>query len=616
MKVSLKNKLVFTIMASGALVLVLSMGGYLWLDIINIRNNRLEDTRVLAKIIAENNQAAILFNDTISARESLTSLKANTDIEYVCILDKDKNVFAESNFTSENIVPPKDKDGIDKDTRLIELLYDIELQDEIVGTLYIRSNLNHVNVQIKKALLISLVILFLAIFITYVLTWFLQNLITKPILELAEISSRISKGKDYSTTIKMERDDEIGVLVKSFNKMLKEIDIQNRALMRSKLKAEKSSKAKEQFLANMSHEIRTPLNGIEGMTKLLEGTILDEEQKKYMSTINISSGNLMIIINDILDVSKIEAGKLTVEEVDFDLKNSCGITIETLAFKAKSKNISLEHNFDKNISEVLIGDPTRINQVIINLINNAIKFTEKGFVKLNCSLIEKTENSNKIRFEVVDSGIGIARNKLDKIFESFSQEDDSTTRKFGGTGLGLSISRQLVELFNGKLEVSSVKGEGTSFYFTIELPIGIKEKIDIGGEILDLPVSLDNKRVLLVEDNEINQFLASTILKKWKMEVDIAENGLEALNMLKRKTYDVILMDVQMPVMGGLESTRNIREKLKLETPIIALTANAIKGDDDKCFNAGMDDYVSKPFDHSILFNKILKLINYGRETM
>lgn len=616
MRISLKNKLVFAIMAFGAIILILAMSIYVWFDIVNIRNNKLEDTQVLAKIIAENNQAAILFNDTISATESLSSLIANPDIEYVCILDKNENIFAESNFTVNKIIPPKNQSEIDKETGLIELLYDIELQNEVVGTLYIRSNLNQVNVQIKNAFLIGLVILIMAILITYILTRFLQSLITQPILELARISARISKEKDYSTKIEMKRNDEIGTLVRSFNNMLKEIDIQNNALVRSKLKAENSSKAKEQFLANMSHEIRTPLNGIEGMTKLLEGTGLDEEQKKYVSAINISSGNLMIIINDILDISKIEAGKLTVEEVGFNLKYSCEKTMETLWFKAKGKDIVLEHNFDENISEVLIGDPTRINQVIINLISNAIKFTEKGFVRLNCDLIEKTDKFNRIRFEVVDSGIGIAKDKLEKIFESFSQEDDSTTRKFGGTGLGLSISRQLVELFNGRLDVSSVKGEGTSFYFTIELPVGTKEIIGKSDEVLSLPVSVEGKKVLLVEDNEINQFLASTILKKWKMNVEVANNGLIALNMLKEEEYDIILMDIQMPVMGGLEAAREIRNKLKLETPIIALTANAIKGDDDKCLEVGMDDYVSKPFDHSILFNKILKLINYGRETV
>ncbi|MGB0882263.1 MAG: ATP-binding protein [Vicingaceae bacterium] len=613
MKMSLKNKLVYAIMGAGALILILAMGIYVWLDIVKIKKNKEEDTKALATIIAINNEAAILFNDSLAVKESLNSLEASKDIEYACVINQAGEIFAESDFSKEKKTVKTN--GRESVKNFIEVYHNIESEKKSIGTLYIKVNLKQVNLQIKKASIIGGLILFLAIVITYLFTRFLQKMITKPILELAKISSKISKEKDYSTKIEIKRDDEIGTLVKSFNNMLQEIYIQNKELTISKKKAEKSSKAKEQFLANMSHEIRTPLNGIEGMTRLLQETDLNEEQKKFVSTIKISSANLMIIINDILDISKIEAGKLTIEKIKFDLKNNCEKTLETLSFKAEEKSIALIFNYDDNISSVLLGDPTRITQVLINLINNAIKFTKSGSVNLTCTLVKETEHYNRIKFEVNDTGIGIAKDKIDKIFESFSQEDESTTRKFGGTGLGLSISKELVELFKGKLEVSSKKGVGTSFYFTIDLP-RTKDELNEESEILMMPESLENKSVLLVEDNEINQFLAKTILSKWKMNVTVAENGEIAIEKLKANSFDVILMDVQMPVMGGFEATSIIRKKMKLKTPIIALTANAIKGDDNKCIEIGMDDYISKPFDHSILYNKILKLINYGRTIM
>lgn len=609
MSLSLKNKLAYIIMGTGTTVLMFTITIYVMFDVASLKKNKVEDVTILAKIIAENNQAALLFNDTNTATESLYSLIANKDIEYVCILDKNNQLFAESNFTATKIIPPKNGLKTTKNTNSIEVFYDINFQGEKLGSLYIMSNLDQVNKQIKIAIITGVSILFISIIISYILTSIIQRIITNPILKLAAISSKISENKDYSTKINIERDDEIGILVTSFNNMLSEIDKQNIELTSAKIKAEQSSIAKEQFLAKMSHEIRTPLNGIDGMAKLLEKTSLTNEQKEYILAIRTSSDNLLVIINDILDFSKIEAGKLSIEKIGFNLKEIITRVINTMSYKAEEKGISLSSDIDVNISDILIGDPTRTNQIIINLLNNAIKFTTKGCVKLNCKLVGKSPTTNTIKFEVIDTGIGIDPEKLSKIFESFSQEDDSTTRKFGGTGLGLTISKQLVEIFNGELKVKSKKGKGTTFYFTIDFPIGsskdwIKDDVDVTDWGL-----LEHKKILLVEDNKINQFLAAIILKKWKMEVEIAENGLIAIEKLKNQNYDVVLMDLQMPEMGGVEATKIIRNELKLEIPIIALTASALKGVDAECLDAGMNDYISKPFDQSVLYNKILKLI-------
>ncbi len=598
------------IMVVGTILIMLTITIYVMFGVASLKKNKIKDVNVLAKIIAVNNQASLLFNDTAAAKESLYSLISNKDIEYVCILNNKGQLFSESNFTTAKILPPKSEENIVKKSDVIEVFYDINFQGNELGSLYIKSNFNQVNEQIRRAIIIGSLILILAIIATYILTQIIQKIITNPILELASRSAIISEKKDYSTKINIKREDEIGVLVNSFNNMLGEINKQNIELVTAKNKAEQSSIAKEQFLANMSHEIRTPLNGIDGMGKLLEETSLTKEQQGFVLAIRMSSENLLVIINDILDFSKIEAGKLTIEKIDFNLKESISQSLKTVYYEAEKKDVLLASKIDENISELLIGDPTRLNQVLINLLSNAIKFTQEGHVKLNCYLIEQSPRSNKIKFEVIDTGIGIETDKLEKIFESFSQEDDSTTRKFGGTGLGLSISKHLVDLFHGELKVKSIKGKGTSFYFTLDFPIGSSTNRLKDDPSLIQWNSLVNKKILLVEDNNINQLLATTILKKWEVLVEVAENGLVAVEKLKEQNYDVILMDMQMPVMGGIEATAIIRKELKLTTPIIALTARAIKGVDKECLDAGMNDYISKPFDHAELFNKILNLIN------
>ncbi|MGB0882260.1 MAG: PAS domain S-box protein [Vicingaceae bacterium] len=413
---------------------------------------------------------------------------------------------------------------------------------------------------------------------------------------------RIWLGQNVQAVIKNNK-------VISFTSVARDIteikEIQNE-LVHAKEIAEDSARSKEMFLANMSHEIRTPMNAIIGMTNLLTESKLSQKQKEYLNAIQTSGDNLLVIINDILDISKIESGKLEVEKIDFNIKELLSNTKKSIQLKAEEKDLIFSLNIQEEIPNILISDPVRLNQILINLLGNSIKFTNSGKIELNCSLIKKVSNSATIKIEVIDTGVGINSKKIDKIFESFSQEDESTTRKFGGTGLGLSISKQLVELLGGKLNVESEIGKGSNFYFTLNLPIGEKKekkkKIIINTETNPLK----NKRILLVEDNEINRFLATTVLAKWEIIVDVAEDGKVAIDKINKNNYDIVLMDIQMPVMGGVEATHIIRNELKLNVPIIALTANAVKGDKEEFLNAGMDDYISKPFDASILFNKLV----------
>ncbi len=377
----------------------------------------------------------------------------------------------------------------------------------------------------------------------------------------------------------------------------------------AQVKAENSAKSREVFLANMSHEIRTPMNAIIGMAGLLEKTRLSGKQKSYLEAIRVSSEHLLAIINDILDMSKIEAGKLVFENIGFDFQKVISDAIQSLSYLAASKSVSLSYSIDSAIEKILIGDPVRLEQIFLNLISNAIKFTNEGSVEVNCVLKESNETTNCIECNITDTGIGIEKDKLSVIFDSFTQEDTSTTRKFGGTGLGLSITKQLVERMNGTISVESEKGKGTTFTFCICYLKGTSQDLPIKNTPIPEYMSLRGIRILMVEDNKWNQILATAILESWQMEVEIAQNGLDAVKMLRNAAYDIVIMDIQMPKMGGVEAARIIREELKSDIPIVALTANAIIGDKERFLNAGMDAYLTKPFDEVTLFETLSKLL-------
>lgn len=370
-------------------------------------------------------------------------------------------------------------------------------------------------------------------------------------------------------------------------------------------------KAKEQFLANISHEIRTPINGIAGMAGLLSQNPSNEERETYLNAIKHSAENLKVIINDILDLAAIESGKLKFEKIAFNLTDLVPALVNTFAYQAKEKKLQLDYTIDSKLNRILLGDPVRLNQVLINLISNAVKFTHAGSIHINCSIERQQRDTCWVRFEVSDTGVGIPSEKLTTIFESFSQADASVTRRYGGSGLGLTIVKQLVELQNGRITVRSEEHKGSTFITLIPYTIGRSASV-VKTSQLDNAV-FDNRStreldVLLVEDNDINRLYAKSILKNWECQVDIAENGLVAIEKIKNKLYDVVLMDVQMPVMDGYEATRTIRlmDSPKNSIPIVALTANATKKDIEKCIAAGMNDFLPKPFTPDDLHRKII----------
>jgi len=372
--------------------------------------------------------------------------------------------------------------------------------------------------------------------------------------------------------------------------------------------AESAVKAKQQFLSNMSHEIRTPMNAIIGFTKVLLKTELSAKQKEYLTAINMSGDSLIVLINDILDLAKVDAGKMVFEQIPFRMALSISAMLHLFEIKILEKNLKLIKEYDNKIPDVLVGDPVRLHQIILNLVSNAVKFTTKGKITVSVRLLSEDDEKATIEFAVADTGIGIAENKIGRIFENFQQATSGTSRLYGGTGLGLSIVKQLVEPQGGTISVKSKIGEGTIFSFTLDF-LKTDEEAELDTEIEGFDTGIRNIKVLVVEDIPLNQLLMKTLLDDFGFDRDVAANGKIAIEKLQEKAYDIILMDLQMPEMNGFEATEYIRSKMNSKIPIIALTADVTTVDLAKCRAVGMNDYIAKPVDEKLLYLKIIGLV-------
>jgi signal transduction histidine kinase len=377
--------------------------------------------------------------------------------------------------------------------------------------------------------------------------------------------------------------------------------------------ARQAKQMQEQFLANMSHEIRTPMNGIKGMTELLLDTPLSPKQQELAGTIKSSAGNLLVIINDILDFSKIQAGKLNIEKIAFSLKDIFDSTASIFEHRLKKKGLHLHIDTDPALPGLLVGDPYRLNQVLINLLGNAIKFTEQGQIQIRAAVAKRSEQEVVVSFDITDTGIGISPACLPDIFDSFSQAGEGKDHRYGGTGLGLAICKQLLHLQGGEITVASTPGQGSTFHF--HLPYGYNDK-PVADQPAIVPLKdysnlLTGRRFLVAEDNEINQRLIDYVLTKAGGTVQLANNGVQAIGYLQNdQDFDLIIMDLQMPEMDGYATTKYIRKDLHMHIPIIAMTATAMKGEQLQCLQSGMNEYMTKPFEFADLYKRISNLLH------